>query len=307
MKNKSKLKSQNSKYGWLFISPFLIGFALIYVWLFIDSIVFSVSNLEMTENGLETSWLGIENYNEILFKNPDFNKTVFSSVGQMLVLVPLVVIFSLFIAVLLNKNFKGRAFFRSVFFIPVIISTGILLEIDQGSTLVSSMLSGGSVNLADDAAAAGGLLDINDLQAFFSDIPLTNDLMTYVVSAVNNIYNVVNSSGIQILIFLAGLQSISPSVYESASIEGASGWETFWKITFPMISPIIYLNLIYSIIDNFTNQSNSVIKMINSLAFSAGGQYGVASAMAWLYGSIITVIVLLVVVFAKKLVFYRTA
>lgn len=264
MKNKSKLKSQNSKYGWLFISPFLIGFALIYVWLFIDSIVFSVSNLEMTENGLETGWLGIENYNEILFKNPDFNKTVFSSVGQMLVLVPLVVIFSLFIAVLLNKNFKGRAFFRSVFFIPVIISTGILLEIDQGSTLVSSMLSGGSVNLADDAAAAGGLLDINDLQAFFSDIPLTNDLMTYVVSAVNNIYNVVNSSGIQILIFLAGLQSISPSVYESASIEGASGWETFWKITFPMISPIIYLNLIYSIIDNFTNQSNSVKEVICS-------------------------------------------
>ena len=130
------------------------------------------------------------------------------------------------------------------------------------------------------------------------------ELLDYVANYVNQIYNIINRSGVQMLIFLAGLQSISPAIYESCAIDGASAWETFWKITFPMISPMILANTIYTVIDSFTSQSNTVMNYISSVYQEAGGQV-ISSAMSWMYFLIVMGIIAVVTALLSAYIFYQ--
>ena len=130
------------------------------------------------------------------------------------------------------------------------------------------------------------------------------EIVDYVVTAINNIYDIVNRSGVQMLIFLAGLQSISPAIYESCQIDGASSWETFWKITFPMISPMILVNGVYTIIDSFTTDSNSVMKFIANKYTQTNGNV-ISSAMSWVYFLIVMLIVGIVAAIFSSVVFYQ--
>ena len=143
-----------------------------------------------------------------------------------------------------------------------------------------------------------------DFKYLFSSMKVGTELVEYVIGAINNIYNIVNRSGVQMLIFLAGLQSISPAIYESCEIEGASAWETFWKITFPMISPMILTNAVYTIIDAFTSSTNTVMSYIDQVYSKTDGDV-LSSAMAWMYFLIVIAIIAGVVGILSMYVFYQ--
>ena len=219
---------------------------------------------------------------------------------QALVLeVPAIIVFSLFIAVVLNHKMLGRAVFRAIFFIPVIISTGVMQTVVAQDTVSSGADKG--INDGSGGSGATEIISMLDVQQLFASMKVGGELVMYVVNIVNNVYQIINYSGVQMLIFLAGLQSISPSIYEACQIEGATGWETFWKITFPMISPMILVNSVYTIIDSFTRTSNPAMSYIDSVKDEAAK----ATAASWIYFLIVALILAVVAAIASSFVFYQ--
>ena len=218
--------------------------------------------------------------------------------------VPAILLFSLFMAVLLNQKMAGRALFRAIFFIPVILSTGIMESVEGQNILGSYMEDASGVNDGSGSSTANEIVSTMDIERLFSSMKVGQGLVDFVKDMINNIYDIVNRSGVQMLIFLAGLQSISPAIYEACRIDGATAWETFWKITFPMISPMILVNAVYTIIDSFTTDSNSVMKYIQTVYTSSGGMVR-SSAMAWMYFLLVMLILALLGGIFSAFVFYQ--
>ena len=304
-KRGASLDVRKARAGWIFVLPFVLSFIIIYLPIVIDSIKYSFNKIKIGQGGGYTlEFVGWENYQEALFVDPSFVQKLTSGIQQLIFDIPAIVIFSLFIAVLLNQKMVGRAAFRAIFFIPVIISTGIIDKIDQANTMLDYMETEEGINDGSGMNTTNEILSAVDIERLFENMKVGTELVDYVVSMVNNIYNIINRSGVQMLIFLAGLQSISPAIYESCDIDGATAWETFWKITFPMISPMILVNAIYTVIDSFTSQSNTVMTYISDTYDKAGGNV-LSSAMAWIYFLIVLAIIGLVAAIMSGYVFYQ--
>ncbi len=293
------LTGKEAMAGILFIMPFLIGFFGIFLPMIVESIHFSFSNMEVSSTGYTLTKAadnGLEHYLRALTIDPDFNLDLLKGIGQMVVQVPLVIIFSFFAATLINQKFHGRAIARSIFFFPVILTSGVILGLENSDLLVQTLSNTGV-----SADEAQSMFNIAIFLSKYTNLP--GLVVDFLAGAVNGIYGIVTASGVQILIFLAGLQSISPSLYEASSMEGATAWENFWKITFPMISPIILVNSVYTIIDLFTNETNEMMKTIQTTIFN-DVKYGFGSAMAWIYFICIAVILLVVGGLISRKVFY---
>lgn len=301
------LDKKKARAGWLFVLPFIIGFVIIYIPIIWQSISFSFSEINYIQGGgYITEFVGLQNYKNALFSDASFLTTLTSGIGQLILEIPIIIFFSLFVAILLNQKMVGRAAFRAIFFIPVILSTGLIAQIDAGNTLGNYMSSTDATIDTGGSNAAAEIVSSVDIQSLFSNMIVGGEIVETVTGFVNNIFDIVNRSGVQMLIFLAGLQGISPSIYESCQMEGASAWETFWKITLPMISPMILVNFVYTIIDSFTAESNTVMSYISSVYSSAGnGGQVLSSAMSWMYFLIVIIIVAVVALVASKLVFYQ--
>ncbi len=301
----ASLDKRKARVGWLFILPFVIGFVLVYLPLIVDSIRFSFMEVNLaTGGGYTYTFVGFKNYQTALFEDPQFVQTLVSGITQMIFDIPAIVIFSLFMALLLNQKMVGRAAFRAIFFVPVILSTGLIGSIDMASSLTTQMGSESSIDTGSGTNVVSEIVSAVDIEKLFENMQIGTELVEYVVSMVNNIFSIVNRSGVQILIFLAGLQSISPAIYESCEIDGATAWETFWKITFPMISPMILVNSIYTVIDSFTSPSNAVMSFINTAYYKTDGRV-ISSAMAWMYFLIIIALVVVVGLVLSTFVFYQ--
>ncbi|MBQ3004289.1 MAG: sugar ABC transporter permease [Clostridia bacterium] len=315
MPKKSKGKSlarTKARSGWVFVSPFLIGFLLIYLPMIVESLEFSFTRIEIQrEGGYELAFVGLDHYRYALFENTDFVRTLGSSIGQLAFNVPAIVVFSLFVAVLLNQKMRGRAIFRAIFFIPVIVSTGIIEYIDlqdQMAEISGEIANGGggiSAETGGESSSTGNeIVSMMDVAKYFQGMAIGRELVAYVVDIVNGVYEIVNKSGVQMLIFLSGLQSISPAIYESCQMDGATAWETFWKITFPMISPMILVNAVYTVIDSFTAQDNTMMSFINTIYEGSKGQER-ATAMSWLYFLVVILILLAIAGIMGGYVFYQ--
>ena len=282
--------------------PFLIGFIFIYLPIVFESLK---STFYVKDPIAGNTFVWFENYREALFSFTTSNGQTFltmlgSALTQLVIDIPAILIFSLFMAVLLNQKMAGRAFFRAIFFIPVIIATGIMESIEAQNILSSGFESG--MNTGAGESATDGLVSVMDVEKLFANLMVGQGLATYVTELINNIFDIVNRSGVQMLIFLAGLQSISPAIYESCQIDGASAWETFWKITFPMISPMILVNAVYTIIDSFTTESNIAMKFIDAV-YGSSKEVGVA--MSWMYFLIVILILAAVAGLISAFVFYQ--
>ena len=302
----ASLDRRKSRSGWFFIMPFLIGFVLIYLPMIYESIVLSFSELQPVDGGFEYQWTGFANYSEALFgftlNGKTFIEVLLEGLGTLAFELPSILIFSLFMAVMLNQKAAGRGLFRAIFFIPVVLSTGIMETVNAQSMSESTM--GESIDDGSGSSTSEGLVSALDFEMLFASMGASG-LTGVVTDAVNNIFNIVNRSGVQMLIFLSALQSISPAIYEACRIDGATAWETFWKITFPMISPMILVNGVYTIVDAFTTQSNSVMTFIKSVKSQAADGDVVASAMSWMYFLIVIAIVSLVALIFSSYVFYQ--
>ena len=302
----ASLDKRKSRVGWYFVLPFLIGFVLIYLPVIFDSVKLSFFKINILQGGgYSLTPVGFENYAYALLEDPEFVQILVSGMKELAFDIPAIIIFSLFMAVLLNQKMVGRAAFRAIFFIPVILSTGIMGSIEAQNILGSYMDSASGIDDGSGSSAANEIVSAVDIERLFSNMKVGTDLMEMAVGWINNIYDIVNRSGVQMLIFLSALQSISPAIYEACRIDGATAWETFWKITFPMISPMILVNGVYTIVDAFTTQSNSVMSFIKSVKSSAADGDVVASAMSWMYFLIVIAIVSLVALIFSSYVFYQ--
>ena len=293
--------------GWLFVLPFVIGIILLYAPIVIQSIRFTFSDITISGGELTLDFVGMKNYIDIFNPtNPDksFPVTLVDSVQDLILQIPAIVIFSLFMAIILNQKMAGRTVFRAIFFLPVILCTGIIDTIDSQSAMLEAM-EGASGSIDDGTGANTGIMSVMDLQNMLGSIKLGTGLVDYVVTLVNGIFDIVSRSGVQMLIFLSGLQSISPAIYESCQIEGASAWETFWKITLPMISPMILVNAVYTVIDLFTAADNRVMSYIFGSQIYGKSMFAEAGAMAWVYIGIVLVFIVLVAILLKSVVFYQ--
>ena len=301
----ASLDRRKARAGWIFVLPFVIGFVLIYLPMIFDSIKLSFTELRYVAGGYETTFVGFQNYEDALRRDPNYVQTLLSGITQMLFDIPAILIFSLFMAVMLNQKMVGRAAFRAIFFIPVVLSTGIMETVDNmNSTLDQYMDSSEGINDGSGGSTASEIVSAMDIEKLFAGMKVGTGLTQYVSDMVNNIFDIVNRSGVQMLIFLAALQSISPAIYESCRIDGATSWETFWKITLPMISPMILVNGIYTVIDSFTSKSNAVMSFVSQTYASANGRT-LSSAMAWIYFLIIILLVALVGGICSAFVFYQ--
>jgi ABC-type sugar transport system permease subunit len=289
---------QKRKYGGLwFILPWMIGFVLLFFLPLIHSLRYSFSNLELTDTGFTVRSIGWANYHNVLYEDPSYVRTLTESLVNMFVNVPLIVIFSLFAAVLLNQKFRGKALTRAIFFLPVILASGVIASIEGGDYMQSIVR--GTIQ---EASGEFTLFKNLDLAKVLIESGFNIHFINYLVSAVNRIYQIITQSGVQILIFMAGLQSISSSLYEASKIEGATGYESFWKITFPMISPLILTNVVYSIIDNLTTSETS--RLIKDEAFRSF-HFGISAAMSWIYFAIVVLVLWIITMLISKKVFYH--
>ena len=301
----ASLDKRKARIGWLFVLPFIIGFVFIYLPIIFNSIKFSFNHIIIqTSGGYKLEFVGFQNYSDAFMVDTGFKDTLLAGLGQLVVDIPAIVLFSLFIALILNQKILGRAAFRAIFFIPVILTTGLISSIDASNNDLLNHMTNGSIDTGTEAAGAG-ILSVESLQGLFQNMVVGGEFVTTIVGIVNGIYDIVNRCGVQMLIFLAGLQSISPSIYEACQIDGASGWETFWKVTFPMISPIILVNVVYTIIDAFTSASNKVMAYITTVYDRPNNGNVLASAMSWTYFLIVIALIAAAAGIISSVVFYQ--
>ena len=297
----SKLMRRRNNTGWVFIAPFLIGFVIFYAIPLVQSLIFSFNDISVQgANGYVLDGKGFENYRYVLMVNTSYINKIIDAVKQMFLDTVIVVPFSFFSALLLAREFKGRGVARAIFFLPVVVSTGVLATMDSTSTMSLMM----SRSATDAANAMSNSVSSSDFVNTLLEGSMPESIITFMTDLSGKLYDVIIKSGLQIIIFLGGINTISPSIYESSSIEGATAWENFWKITFPMCGPYLLLNAIYTIIDSFTNPSNP---LINRLKNEMGGfkYMGIASAAAWIYFVIIAVVLGIAFSLMSKRVFYH--
>ena len=307
----ASLDRRKARSGWLFVLPFILGFLLIYLPMIWESILISftqVTTLTGEETGYMTQFVGFDNYKHALLSYKGGNDQTFlqilvTGLGQMAFDIPAILIFSLFMAVMLNQKMAGRAAFRAIFFLPVILSTGIMQGIAAADTNMEETEEG--INDGSEQEEEDQLVSSMDLQLLFANMKVGAGMVEYIAEILNNLYDIVNRSGVQMLIFLSALQSISPAIYEACRIDGATSWETFWKITFPMISPMILVNGVYTIVDSFTTESNQIMSYISDAYSASNGGSEVSTAMSWIYFLIVILIVAVIAGIPSASVFYN--
>ena len=291
-KPKLTIEGRKAMSGRLFILPFTIGFLLFFLKPALESLIFVFNDVSLKVGGFTMQFVGLKNLKYIFLTDPDFNKNLVSSMTSLLYKVPVVIIASLFFAIVLNSKFHGRTFVRAVFFLPVIIASGVVMEIINSDTFATSLISSSEGMKTTISASSYGLTSL------LVDMGLNEKVVEYFSYISSNLYDLMWRTGIQMIIFLAALQSISPSLYEASEVEGASAWENFWMITIPMISPMILINVVYTIIDTFTDSANVVMDQINSVF--ADQQYDRAAAMSWVYFLIIGLLLAIVLFLSSR-------
>ena len=250
------------------------------------------NSVSIEYGGYKMEYVGAENLNEIFNKDPDFLLNLFTSVGNMLWQVPTILFISLFLAVLLNSKFKGRGFVRSVFFLPVIVVTGVVILIIQNDVVANAALQGGSVS--------GGEIEYNvGIEQLLIDAGLSSKIVGFFSTLANNMFNLLWRSGVQIVLFLAALQSIPSSLYEASSVEGATVIDNFFKITLPMTIPIMIINTVYTIVDGFTEANNLAMNQV--MVAIDNLNYGVGAAMSWSYFALIGLFIGIVMLIFTRL------
>ena len=269
------LQKRKAIAGYLFISPFIIGFLAFMLKPFFQSLYMSFCDVQLGSSLFEPIWQGLTNYKFAFTVDPEYNRLLVEEITRMMIYSLAIMVFSFFVALILNQEFKGRALVRAVFFLPVILSSGVILGLESDNQLMAT--------LATQIETTTSNISITDaLEQVLTTAGVGTRAFEEVFEIIDNIYDVAIASGIQIIIFLSGLQTISKSMYEAADIEGCTKWESLWKITFPMISSLFLVNWIYTVIDFCMRSDNGVIEKIQKVMIDQL-YYGPASAMSWVY------------------------
>lgn len=286
---KAPYEVRRHRVGYIFILPWILGFLFFFLTPLAESLKFSLSEVKASPTGFDVQSVGFANYIFLIMRDPNFLPRLWQSVQNMLYEVPIITMFSLFMALMLNQKFKGRTVYRAIYFLPVIITSGVVFTMISG-TIGGAALGGGAQNAY--------MFQSSGLRTFLiqGNVPL--GVIDFITGVVDRIFSLTLKSGVQILLFLSGLQKIPESSYEACRIEGANAWNAFWKITFPLIMPITMLNIVYTIIDSFTAYGteytgNVMMSYIYRTGFGRNMNFGLAAAMSWIYFVVIIVFLLI--------------
>ena len=269
------LEKRKARAGYLFILPFILGFLLFMLRPFLQSLYMSFTTVELGAGIFNLHWCGYNNYIYAFRVDPEYVRLLTEELLRMVVYSFAIIVFSFFVSLVLNQKFQGRALVRAVFFLPVILSSGVMLGLESNNQLIAQLQQTVETTTSGISITAG-------LQTILRTTGVGTRAFEKVFEVINNIYDVAMASGIQIIIFLSGLQTIPASMYEAAQIEGCTAWESLWKVTFPMISSLFLVNWVYTVVDFCMRSDNQVIDKI-STTMVAKQDYGTASAMTWVY------------------------
>ncbi len=280
-------------YGRMFILPWEIGFVLFFLQPLVQSLVFVFSDVTVNfdEGVFETKWAGLKNIRYFLYEDTVYVDNLVESLTSFVYTIPLIVALSLIVGVLLNQKFKGRIVFRSIFFLPVIIATGVVMTYLQGDATAQSMRSG-----------TGNGIDISNI---LMSMNLSESVSSTLLSFVNQIFDLFWDCGVQIVLFISGLQSIPEQLYEVCRVEGANKWEEFWYVTFPMLSGTTMLIIVFTAIEIFTDSGNKVM----TYGFNAMRQnmWWQGPTILWVYFALVGLILALSVLLIQKKIFAKWA
>jgi ABC-type sugar transport system permease subunit len=261
-----------SRYGYLFTMHWIIGIVIFFAMPLVQSVIFAFSEMEVVSGGFEINFIGLENFRRILLEDPSYESWLKSSATSYLYSLPLIILLSMSLALILNQKFRGRLFFRALYFLPVIISTGAVMNLifkTSGSDMAGMGVS--------DAYSAN-MISVDDIIKL---LDIQGEIATYITATISKLFDLVWSCGIQIVLFLAGLQSVPQSFFEASRVEGATKWEEFWFITFPMLSRVTLLVTIFTMVELITSERTTIIRNVYSMMRT--GNYDETSAMMWFY------------------------
>jgi len=290
------LQKRKAFAGYLFISPFILGFLMFMLQPMCNSLKMAFSYVKLSPGSVTMSYNNFYNFYEAFRLDPNYSQYLVDELLRMMVYSLGIMVFSFFVALILNQEFKGRALVRAVFFLPVILSSGVILGLEKNNYLMAQIAQ--TVETATENISITG-----QIQEILKTAGVGTKAFEKVFEVIDNIYDVAIASGIQIIIFLSGLQTISKSMYEAADIEGCTKWESLWKITFPMISSMFLVNWVYTVVDFCMRSDNDVMDRINTVMIDSLN-YGTASAMSWTYFTIIAFFVAITSFFISKGVYY---
>lgn len=275
---KNSLERNRARAGYTFIAHWVLGLILFFIVPLINSIWYGFNEIFIRPGGVVKEFVGFDHFYELLAIDPDYLNNLRDSIGLMLYSLPIIIALSLILAVLLNQQFKGRTIFRAIFFIPVLLSNSVVMGLLNSEYITIPLFSTGE--------AGTGIINYKEILA---NINVPNQLTPILVFLLSNTISLIWNCGVQTILFLAGLQSISSSFYEVSKIEGANKWEEFWLITVPSLRHIISLVLIYTMIELFADMGNVVVS--NAYSKMVSQDYGISSAMLWIYFAIVVVII----------------
>ena len=285
---------QDARAGLLFVLPWLIGTLAFFVRPFVQVFYYAFHEVSFPDGVMAYGPFGTDTFVRVFTEDTAFVRRFFESILGIFTQSIYVIFFSLFVALILKSEFCGRTLVRAVFFLPVIVATGPVLEVINSDTLAQTMMSG---DRTADLFASGSLGEV------LLDMGLSAELISTFNGIIDSIFDLSWQSGIQILLFLAALQGVPGHLYEAAQVEGASRWESFWRITLPMITPVLLLNVVYTVIDGFTSFGNTIIKLIVSQTQKLHLSY--AAALGTSYFLVVFVIILLVYAVMSRFTFYQ--
>ena len=295
----SLIRNRNRK-GILFLIPWLIGVVLFFVMPILQTLDYGFNNIRIGDREVIKTFIGLQNYVDAFTKDTNFVRLLTSSITNLVTDVPVIIIFSFLVAVILNHKFRGSGVYKTIFFLSIMLSSGVFYRLQMQVGVLNVAQLGQAVS---DNQGIAEFMDALRIEKYLSEIGVPESTVSFLITPMRRVFSIITKSGLQIFIFLSGLYGINPSLYEASNVEGATAWENFWKITFPMISPLILVNTIYSIVDSFMNTDNATLNYIYNRTFY-DGRFGYGSALAWIYFLIVSVILLIVGVLISRKVFY---
>jgi ABC-type sugar transport system permease subunit len=275
MNKKKRYKSIEqikSRYGYLFTSLWIIGFIVFFAYPIVQSLWYSFSSVTLSADGVSTDFVGIKHYKYWLYEHASYTDWLKNDITTMLYSLPIILLVSLVLALLLNQKFPGRLFFRALYFVPVIIASGVVIKLMFQTTSEELTAAGVSTAITD------SMFSVEDVIGWLN---MPDKIAVYVKLIINNIFDLLWSCGIQTVLFIAGLQSIPHTLYEASKVEGATKWEEFWFITFPSLGSVMLLVGVFTMVDIFTKDTNKIVKTAYDLIHT--GNYDETSAMLWIY------------------------
>ena len=292
VQRKTGIERLKARYGCQFVAHWVVGLVLFFIIPIVNSLRYSFSEMSVTGEGIHMAFAGIRHYRDMLVSNGLYINNLVAALADMFTSLPIIMALSLILAVVLNQKFRGRLVARAIFFLPVIIASGVVINI-----LKSGYIHAPLFNVTSGAEYEyGGLIDFNEI---LSNLQLPQQVTALFSKYLSNVFDLIWSCGIQLVLFLSGLQSIPTQLYEVSKIEGATKWEEFWYLTVPMLKDVILLVMVYTMIELFTAIDNPVIAQAYSI-MKNDQIYDSSSAMLWGYFLVVGIVMGLVLLIYNR-------